>query len=74
MQASFEDLACIKDVGNIIAKSVYEFFKDEKNETSKMAPHIKGTVLGRINKILDVEKIEFVDRSVTGFWEQKSKA
>ena len=31
MQASFEDLACIKDVGNIIAKSVYEFFKDEKN-------------------------------------------
>ena len=31
MSASFEDLASIKDIGNIIAKSVCEFFKDENN-------------------------------------------
>ena len=31
MRASFEDLALIKDIGNIIAKSVCEFFKDENN-------------------------------------------
>ena len=31
MKASFEDLASIKDVGNTIAKSVYDFFKDENN-------------------------------------------
>ena len=31
MKASFEDLASIKDIGNTIAKSVYDFFKDENN-------------------------------------------
>lgn len=31
MEASFEDLASIKDIGNIIAKSVYDFFKNENN-------------------------------------------
>ena len=31
MNASFEDLASIKDIGNIIAKSVYDFFRDENN-------------------------------------------
>lgn len=31
MNASFEDLASVKDIGNIIAKSVYDFFKDENN-------------------------------------------
>ena len=31
MSASFEDLALIKDIGNIIAKSVYDFFRDENN-------------------------------------------
>ena len=31
MNASFEDLANIKDIGNIIAKSVYDFFRDENN-------------------------------------------
>ena len=31
MKASFEDLASIKDIGNIIAKSVCDFFKDENN-------------------------------------------
>lgn len=31
MEASFEDLASIKDIGNIIAKSVYDFFRDENN-------------------------------------------
>ena len=31
MKASFEDLALIKDIGNIIARSVCEFFKDENN-------------------------------------------
>ena len=31
MKASFEDLASIKDVGNTIAKSVYDFFRDENN-------------------------------------------
>ena len=36
--------------------------------------HIKGSAFGRISEALEVEKIEFVDRSVTGFWEQTSKA
>ncbi len=31
MKASFEDLASIKDIGNTIAKSVYDFFRDENN-------------------------------------------
>ena len=31
MAASFEDLALIKDIGNIIAKSVYDYFRDENN-------------------------------------------
>lgn len=31
MNASFEDLASIKDIGNTIAKSVYDFFRDENN-------------------------------------------
>ncbi len=31
MKASFDDLASIKDIGNTIAKSVYDFFKDENN-------------------------------------------
>ncbi len=31
MNASFDDLACIKDIGNIIAKSVCDFFNDENN-------------------------------------------
>lgn len=31
MSASFEDLASIKDIGNTIAKSVYDFFRDENN-------------------------------------------
>ena len=31
MNASFDDLASIKDIGNIIAKSVCDFFKDENN-------------------------------------------
>lgn len=31
MDASFEDLASIKDIGDIIAKSVYDFFKCEEN-------------------------------------------
>ena len=31
MNANFEDLASIKDIGNTIAKSVCDYFKDEKN-------------------------------------------
>ena len=31
MNASIEDLSSIKDIGNIIAESVYNYFKDEKN-------------------------------------------
>ena len=31
MNASIEELSSIKDVGNIIAESVYNYFKDEKN-------------------------------------------
>ena len=31
MSASFADLASIKDIGNTIAKSVYDFFRDENN-------------------------------------------
>ena len=32
MSAGFEDLASIKDIGNIIAKSVCDFFNDDKNK------------------------------------------
>ena len=31
MNASIEDLSSIKDIGNIIAESIYNYFKDEKN-------------------------------------------
>ena len=31
MEASFDDLSSVKDIGNIIAKSVYDYFRDENN-------------------------------------------
>ena len=40
MNASFEELAGIKDIGNIIAKSVFDYFHEEKNQ--KLIQKLKG--------------------------------
>ena len=45
MSASLDELTIIKDIGPVLAKSIYEYFKDEKNivEIKELRKHIKFT-------------------------------
>ncbi len=66
MEATFDDLNSIPDIGEIIAKSVVEFFRDENN--IKLIHELKdlGLNMNYLGKVLENEKIKDKSFVITG--------
>ena len=74
MNVSFDDLSEVKDIGDIIAKSVYDFFKNEENV--KLIKHLKQIGVNTdYLKEVKTEKTIFTDKNfvLTGSLEKFSR-